>query len=295
MPAVILNIAGQPVARSSRSQMLRSAGYLVREAASGEEALDVISRENPVAVVLDVNLCGIDGFDLCRRIKRHSCIRSPRVLHITRSGNWQADYERSSASGAEACLAEPLDPAVFHHTIEWLITAPRFMDRSTGEDISHFLLDALPELWWTCRPDGWCDHIGRQWIEYTGVPETRQLGFGWLEAVHPDEREDLGRAWRASIAGQGKLVFEARIHRRDGVYRWFQFRGIAVRGSTGALVRWACSCADIEGRRQGEEALRRAAERLKSIDEELQQLRAIVARACSESSNEPSLGAAVSP
>src|SRR4029077_629998 len=50
------------------------------------------------------------------------------------------------------------------------------------------LTEALPQLVWTATPDGACDYFSTQWTDYTGIPETELLGWGWLETLNPDDR-----------------------------------------------------------------------------------------------------------
>ncbi|HET9934336.1 MAG TPA: PAS domain-containing protein, partial [Polyangiaceae bacterium] len=57
------------------------------------------------------------------------------------------------------------------------------------------LAEAMPQLVWTCTADGACDYLGPQWVEYTGTPESEQLGSAWLEKLHPDDRERVNREW----------------------------------------------------------------------------------------------------
>jgi two-component system CheB/CheR fusion protein len=50
------------------------------------------------------------------------------------------------------------------------------------------LAEALPQLVWTCFPDGTCDYFNAQWADYTGVPVKKLLGLGWRETLHPEDR-----------------------------------------------------------------------------------------------------------
>ncbi len=122
----------------------------------------------------------------------------------------------------------------------------------------HFraLAEAMPQLVWSCAPDGRCDYLSRQWVEYTGIPEAPQLGRGWMEAVHPDDREQLSRAWRIAVEETGQFETEFRIRRHDGVYRWFMTRASPVRDEDGAIVKWYGSNTDIDDIKQAEERRR---------------------------------------
>src|SRR5262249_1430056 len=76
-------------------------------------------------------------------------------------------------------------------------TAAKVLETSLREQADQLkrMTESLPNLVWSCRPDGACDSVGGRWIEYTGVPEAEQLGYGWLEQVHPDERERVRERW----------------------------------------------------------------------------------------------------
>src|SRR5438132_4503375 len=62
------------------------------------------------------------------------------------------------------------------------------------------LTEALPQLVWTATPDGACDYFSTQWTQHTGVPETRLLGWRWLDVLHPDDRESTLIFWAESVA-----------------------------------------------------------------------------------------------
>src|SRR5262249_744365 len=83
------------------------------------------------------------------------------------------------------------------------------------------LTESLPQAVWTAKPDGACDYFSAQWTEHTGIPEGELLGWGWLETLHPDDREETRRLWTCAVAGCGPYDVEYRVRRLDGVHRWF--------------------------------------------------------------------------
>jgi PAS domain S-box-containing protein len=119
----------------------------------------------------------------------------------------------------------------------------------------------LPQLVWTCRADGPCDYLSPQWVAYTGIPEASQLGYGWLEQLHPEDRGRVMAEWSAAVPTGGPFDIEFRIRRHDGVYRWFRTRAVPMRDADGRVAKWFGSNTDIDDARQAEEALRRATER----------------------------------
>lgn len=107
--------------------------------------------------------------------------------------------------------------------------------------------EALPQLVWTCRPDGWCDYLSSQWVEYTGMPEDIQLGFSWLEKViHPEDKDRTTEHWLGAVEGKHPYDIEYRIRRYDGEYRWFKTRGTPIRNNNGQITYWFGTCTDIQ-------------------------------------------------
>lgn len=125
--------------------------------------------------------------------------------------------------------------------------------QSQSEDRYRTLTEALPQLVWSCLPNGDCDYLSRQWVEYTGIPEEEQLGFNWLECVmHPDDKDRVYKAWMAAVAGEAPYDLEFRLRRHDGAFRWFKTRGIAVKDSNGVTQRWFGTCTDIDEQKRAQ-------------------------------------------
>jgi len=127
------------------------------------------------------------------------------------------------------------------------------------------LAESLPQLVWTCRADGTCDYVSPQFVAYTGIPETEQLGFDWMRQIHPDDREPLFAAWNRTVANGEPFDVEYRIRRNDGVYRWFKTRAVALRDSDGEVVKWFGSNTDIDDQKQAERSLLESRERLNGV------------------------------
>ena len=141
-----------------------------------------------------------------------------------------------------------------------------------GEARVRALVDSLPQLLWSARPDGDFDYLSPQWVNFTGVPAGPHTGEGWLDAVHPDDRDDLRAGWSQAIQGGLPFDLEHRLRRHDGVWRWFTTRASAVREEDGSIRRWFGSSSDIteivEARRDLEE---RVAERTRELEASLEE------------------------
>jgi PAS domain S-box-containing protein len=128
------------------------------------------------------------------------------------------------------------------------------------------LAESLPHLVWTCRADGYCDYLSRQWVTYTGRPAEEQLGAGWADAIHPDDRARVEQEWGLAVQRGHTYDEEFRLRRHDGTYRWFRTRGVPLLDASGTLVRWFGSNTDVEDYKQSEQRLRAQLHRLDLLD-----------------------------
>jgi light-regulated signal transduction histidine kinase (bacteriophytochrome) len=87
------------------------------------------------------------------------------------------------------------------------------------------------------------------------VPVANHLGFGWLESLHPDDRDATLRVWEKAVAGTAAYDVEFRIRGRNASYRWFKVRGVPQKDETGTVTRWVGTCTDIDDRKREAEHL----------------------------------------
>ncbi len=128
------------------------------------------------------------------------------------------------------------------------ITEHRETVEALRESRSRFktLTESLPQMIWTCTRDGYTDYLSRQWLDYTGRSESQQLGKGWLEQVHPEDRVKVEQEWSRVVGTGDTFDMSFRIRRIDGVYRWFKTRAVPLRDPAGRILRWFGSNTDIE-------------------------------------------------
>lgn len=91
-----------------------------------------------------------------------------------------------------------------------------------------------------------------QWEAFTGLSDARSRGLGWLDAIHPDDREATMKAWREAEA-RGEYYAEHRVCCVGGDYRWHQTRAAPLRDETGRIIEWLGTSADIHDLRQLQE------------------------------------------
>lgn len=143
----------------------------------------------------------------------------------------------------------------FTKVVSDLSHSERFEEELRDKLYLSALIDSLPYLIWTCRPDGECDYLSPQWKRYTGVPELEHLGFGWLNQLHPDDREEVSGAWKRAVKENRPFIAEYRIRGKNGKYRWFRAQALPLKNSKGEIFKWFGANTDIEDQKLGELSL----------------------------------------
>src|SRR5260221_4949248 len=127
---------------------------------------------------------------------------------------------------------------------------------------AQLMVDSIPALIHTGRPDGCLDYFNKPWLEYLGVTLDKVAGWNWTAFIHPEDVEGIVAKWRACLATGEIFEYEARVRRANGEYRWMFHRKVPRRDANGNIVKWYGSSLDIEERKTAEEQLRRNAEEL---------------------------------
>lgn len=107
------------------------------------------------------------------------------------------------------------------------------------------LIEGMPQLVWRSLRGGEWSWASPQWIAFTGLSDEDSRGMGWLQALHPDDRQAALDAWSRSEEHDW-LSFEARLCQPDRGYRHFQTRAKAVRTPDGAVLEWLGTSTDID-------------------------------------------------
>jgi PAS domain S-box-containing protein len=124
--------------------------------------------------------------------------------------------------------------------------------RILGERQQRFrlLVMASSQIVWTTDAAGMVVEDIPGWREVTGQSIAELQGDGWLDAVHPEDRDAVLESWRVAQGGRKIFELEYRLRRRDGVYSTFAMHGLPVLDEQGSLREWVGTCSDVSERKQ---------------------------------------------
>lgn len=119
------------------------------------------------------------------------------------------------------------------------------------------LAEAMPQIVWVTRADGWNIYYNQHWVDYTGLSMEESYGHGWNKPFHPDDRQRAWDAWRDAVTNKHIYSLECRLRRVDGMYRWWLIRGVPVLDAKGEVLKWFGTCTDIDEIKHAEATLRK--------------------------------------
>jgi PAS domain S-box-containing protein len=120
------------------------------------------------------------------------------------------------------------------------------------------IVDSIPGLVALLTPAGEVEVVNPQLVEYCGRTLEELKLWGTSDTVHAEDLPRVVQLFTGSITSGNPYDFETRIRRFDGVYRWFQVRGLPVRDANGRILRWCALHTDIDERKRAEDALKRS-------------------------------------
>jgi PAS domain S-box-containing protein len=254
--------------------ILDDPGYTLVPVRSGPEALKRLLVDDFAVILLDVMLPGVDGFEVARLVQQRERSRNTPILFMTAMGSDMNYIFRAYSAGAVDYLSKPVEPdvvrakvAVFANLfrqdrrIRRQVEALREAEqrekerevaelRRGAEERYRNLADAVPAIVWTAGPDGALSYANRAWHHYTGLGRASSAGLGWLQALHPDDRDAVERTWCRCVERCDDFTMEARLASRDGGYRAHTLHAIPERDGDGKVLGWLGTMTDVEELRQ---------------------------------------------
>lgn len=122
------------------------------------------------------------------------------------------------------------------------------------------LIEATTQIVWSTRADGHTIYEMPSWGAFTGQSFEEYRGWGWLEAIHPDDRARTNDLWIAAVTNLTTYEIEHRLRRHDGEYRYMCVRAVPILAEDGSVCEWVGIHTDITDRKLDEENLRRSEE-----------------------------------
>ena len=240
---------------------------LVR-AASGEEALRRLLHDEFAAILLDVQMPGMDGFQTAELIKQRERTRHVPILFLTAISKDAEHVFRGYSTGAVDYLMKPFDPLILRTKVAvfielWQKTveirrrdallAEQELAAAERESEVRYrsLADAVPQIVWTTDAGGRTLFYNERWYDYTGMRPGEMRSPRPI--VHPEDVGAMDEQWARSKATGEPFEVVYRLLRADGSYRWHLGRSVCQHDETGKVTGWVGTATDIEDRKLAEE------------------------------------------
>ncbi len=162
---------------------------------------------------------------------------------------------------AQAVLAVTVDLTAYKKSEEELIKSRQ-----------HFqsIIQAIPSFTFEGDAFGNNTFASEQWYNYTGMTPEQTRGYGWSDAIHPDDAETVAKRWSESMKTGKMFNSKHRLRGKNGNYRWFMARSLPVRNPEGKIIHWMGSLTDIDDLIKTEQALRNRKAELRKLNQLLE-------------------------
>jgi len=308
----ILLVDDQTAKLLSYEVMLEELGENLIKATSAKEALEKLLRTDVAIVLMDVNMPEIDGFELASMIRQHPRFQRTAIILISAVNLTDLDRLKGYERGAVDYISVPVIPellrakvkvfAELHRKTRQLEMLNRDLEKRVAERTEELAkraevleqlnlmlahknqeLDALihtaPDIIFSRQVNGSRDYISDRFYEYTGAPSGTANGLGWMEYVHPDDKDKAAAEWTGCVESGANYEAEYRLRSRDTLYRWFRARAVPIRDEKGEIILWYGTCSDIHDSKLLEQSMRESATKLeKMVDERTAELRELSVR-----------------
>jgi PAS domain S-box-containing protein len=308
----ILMVDDQAGKLLSYEAILADLGENLIKATSAKEALEKLLKTEVAAVLMDVSMPEIDGFELAEIIRQHPRFQKTAIIFVSAVHLTDVDRLKGYQHGAVDYLSVPIVPEVLRAKVrvfaelhrkklqlERLNAAleQRVTDRTQeleqkaldlqklNRDLAqkNQELDAIvhtaPDIIFSRQADGTRDYISDRFYDYTGAPAGSAVGFGWMEYLHPDDKEQSLAHWLRCVQSGEGYESEYRLRGADSQYRWFRARAVPLRDAQGGILKWYGTCSDIHDSKMLEQSIRdNAAELERLVDSRTSELRRLSGR-----------------
>jgi PAS domain S-box-containing protein len=307
----ILMVDDQPAKLLSYEVMLGGLGEKLIKAHSAKEALEILLKTDVAVVLMDVSMPELDGFQLAAMIRQHPRFQRTAIIFVSAVHLTDLDQLKGYEHGAVDYISVPVVPellrakvrvfADLHRKTRLLETLNRDLEQRVTERTEELAskaellmrlnaeltgknqeLDAIfstaPDIIFSRRADGSRDYVSDRFYDFTGAEPGSANGFGWLDYVHPEDKDHAMTDWMHCVESGANYEAEYRLRSQDGAYRWFRARAVPIRDD-GKIAKWYGTCSDIHDSKVLEQSIRdNAAELEKMVDSRTDELRRLSVR-----------------
>jgi PAS domain S-box-containing protein len=184
----------------------------------------------------------------------------PGSTILFRSPSLWERYRKYIIAGASVFL---IQAALIAGLLANLIRRRR-AEGSLAESEARFerMADAAPVMIWMSGPNKLCTFFNKTWLDFTGRSLKQELGNGWSEGVHPDDRAKCVYSYVAAFEAREPFTIDYRLRRHDGQYRWVTDQGAPRLGAGGTFRGYVGACIDVTDLLEKERALHEIEERV---------------------------------
>jgi len=280
-PARVLIVDDELHSRQLMEVMLAPEGLFLETASSGEEALEIVAKEPPDLLLLDIMMPGIDGYQVAAKIKGDRATSNIPVIMVTALDDRKARMFGLSA-GAEDFITKPVDRAELCTRVRNLLRLKAYGDYQDhysqmlkGEVVSltadlrdereraQRYLDTAGVILMALDKHGRITLVNRYACSTLGWTAEELLGRDWIETCVPARIWDAIKGKFRDLIGGELPVYENPVITRSGVERLIEWRNTVVRDDTGRISGSFSSGTDITERTAAVEALRATEERMR--------------------------------
>ena len=243
---------------------------VVETCGDGEAAYQAICREKPDLVVSDVMMPVLDGFGLIEKVRGNKAIKDVPIILLSARAGEEANIE-GLAAGADDYLVKPFSANELMSRVRYQVDAARRRraaqsELALSEKYFRTLVDASAAIIWTCDATGYCTYLSKRWGEVTGRDTELDLGFGWIDNVHPDDQPHTRDTFLS--AKQSLLPFNIiyRLRHADGDYRWAVDSGAPLLDN-GIVTGFVGTVVDVHDERVAKDAMEVLANDLTEVNQ----------------------------
>jgi PAS domain S-box-containing protein len=265
--------------------------YEVEAVNDGIAALAAIRERVPDLVLTDVMMPRLDGFGLLKKLRANSDTREIPIIMLSARAGEESRVEGLEA-GADDYLIKPFSARELLARVESNLKMARLRQKAArreqlmrrkaealaarlaverdrlreemnerqqteaalreSEERFRHMADNAPVMIRVTDPTAYCTYLSKSWYDFTGQTEETGLGLGWMNAVHPEDRESTKKIFLAANQHKQAFRLEHRLRRKDGEYRWAIDAASPRFGLDGQFQGYIGSVIDITERKQAE-------------------------------------------